>query len=257
MTMRADFAAKLRSGQPIVGIWMSLPHPIMAEALAQTGVDFLLVDGEHAPIPPDSLTAVLPSTERHNMPVIYRVRWNRTELIKGALDHGATGLMVPMINSAREALDAVAATKYPPQGTRGIGAWRASNYYLDHATYMATANTDTPVILQIETKEAIQALDDIAATPGLDALYIGPGDLALSLGIPPGELHPDLLGACKQVVDAARRHGIIAGIDVASLDFVKTYREMGFSLFTYGNDFSFVIDGGRAVARDVRAAMSK
>ena len=256
MINRSAFTEKLRSGTPIFGIWMSIPHSMVAETLAQSDADFILMDGEHAPIPPDALSQLLPSTDLHGMPVIYRVRWNTPELIKGALDHGVTGLMVPMINSGQEAKAAIASAKYPPFGKRGIGAWRASNYYLDEAGYRAAADRTTPVILQIETREALDALDIIAATAGLDALYVGPGDLALSLGIPPGELHPDLLAACARVVDTARQNGLVAGIDLVSLDHARTFVDMGFSLFTYGADTSFVIGGGREAARDIRAVFA-
>lgn len=255
MIDHSKLSRKIRAKDPMIGIWMQIPHPIVAETLAQTGVDFLLVDGEHAPIPPDALGAILPGLELHGMPALYRVRWNRDELIKGALDAGASGLMVPMVNSVAEARAAVAAAKYPPMGKRGIGAWRASNYYLDHAEYMAKANADIAVVLQIETREALAAIDEIAAVPGVDALYIGPGDLALSLGITPGELHPDLIAACTRVSEVCRKNKLAAGIDVASLDFVGTYHKLGFSLLTYGADFGFLIEGGQAVGRDVRAAM--
>lgn len=257
MSNRSKLAQKLRSGQTAVGIWMQIPHPMVAETLAQTGVDFLLLDGEHAPIPPDALGALLPSIELHGMSALYRVRWNRTELIKGALDSGVSAIMVPMVNSAEEAKAAVDAAKYPPMGKRGIGAWRASNYYLDDGAYLANADMDTAVILQIETSQALEAIDEIAAVPGIDALYVGPGDLALSLGLTQGKLHPELLAACAKVAAAARAHGIAAGIDVASLDYVRTYRSLGFSLLTYGLDYGFIIEGGRAVARDLQAALGE
>lgn len=255
MSNRSKFAQRLRSGESLIGPWMQIPHPMVAETLGQTGVDFLLVDGEHAPIPPDSLGVILPCTDLYDMPTIYRVRWNRTELIKGALDHGVTGLMVPMVNSREEASAAIAAAKYPPMGSRGIGAWRASNYYQNDLSYRQQANSGGIVILQIETKEAVAAVDEIAALSGVDALYVGPGDLALSLGLRPGELSSDLLAACKKVSAAARSNRIAAGIDVASLNYIKTYRDIGFSLMTYGSDFGYILDGGRAVARDVRAEL--
>jgi len=255
MNNRSKFAQRLRAGERLFGPWMQIPHPMVAETMAQTGVDFLLVDGEHAPIPPDSLGMILPCTDLYDMPTIYRVRWNRTELIKGALDHGVTALMVPMVNSPEEAAAAIAAAKYPPLGTRGIGAWRASNYYQNEAAYRNAANRDGILILQIETKEAVACVDRIAGLPGVDALYVGPGDLALSLGLQPGELSDALLDACKAVAGAARKNGIAACIDVASLDYIKTYTDLGFSLFTYGSDFGYILDGGRAVARDVRAKL--
>ncbi len=255
MNNRARLAQKIGARKPVIGIWMQIPHPMVAETLAQTGVDFLLVDGEHAPIPPHALVDILPGTELRDMPTIYRVAWNRVELIKAALDHGANGVMVPMVNSPEEAAAAVAAARYPPAGRRGMGAWRASAYYLDEASYRKRADDESAVILQIETRDAVRCVDEIAAVPGITALYIGPADLALSLGLNPGELHPELLAACEKVAGAARRNGIAAGIDVASLDFAKTYFELGFSLLTYGADFGFIVDGGRAVARDVRAAI--
>ena len=238
----------IRSGTPQVGLWVHIAHPIVAETLSQSGVGFLLVDGEHAPIPPEALLNILPATERYGMPVVYRVAWNRADLIKAALDHGVDGIMVPMVNSAAEARAAVSSAKYPPAGKRGIGAWRASNYYQNDAAYRGSANEATAVIAQIETREALHAIDEIAAVPGLDALFVGPADLALSLGVEPGQINDDLIDAVKVVAAAAARHGIASGIDVAAVEYLPTYRDLGMSLFTHGVDFGFLLDGGRAVA---------
>ncbi|MER8804912.1 aldolase/citrate lyase family protein [Mesorhizobium sp. M0998] len=247
-------AETIRSGKAQIGGWMHIPHVIVAETLAQTTLDFLLVDGEHAPIPPDALLDILPATERYGMPVLYRVAWNRIELIKAALDHGANGIMVPMVNSGAEAIEAVSSAKYPPAGKRGSGAWRASNYYQNDAEYRKDANSSLAVVLQIETREALNNLDDIASTPGVDALFIGPADLALSLGMEPGKLTPELLDACQAVANAAKKYGIASGSDVASIDYMMRLQKLGLSLFTYGTDSSFVLDGGRAVAKDFHDA---
>ena len=249
--LRAQFSNHLRSGRPIIGTWMQIPHPVVAETLAQTGFDFVLVDGEHAPTPPDVLSGLLPSLERLGAPSLYRVRSNSADLIKGALDHGVSALMVPMVNSAAEAAAVVAAAKYPPIGKRGLGPWRVSNFYYDEAEYLATANEDTAIVVQIETREAVEAVDNIARTSGIDALYVGPADLRISLGTPPG-LNPTFLAACKRVVDAAKKNGKVAGIDVASLDYVGPYREIGFSLMTFGLDTSYIVDGGRDMSRRLR-----
>ncbi|WP_404928077.1 HpcH/HpaI aldolase/citrate lyase family protein [Mesorhizobium sp. ORM16] len=223
---------------------------MVAEILAQTNVDFLLVDGEHSPIPPNSLLDILPATERYGMPVLYRVAWNRIELIKAALDHGANGIMVPMVNSGAEAIDAVSSAKYPPAGRRGSGAWRASNYYQRDAEYRKNANSSLAVILQIETREALNNLDDIASTPGVDALFIGPADLALSFGMKSGGLTAELLDACQAVANAAKKYGIASGIDIASIGYLPRLQQMGLSLFTHGSDADFVLQSGRAVAKD-------
>lgn len=248
------FAEAIRLAKPQIGAWMHIPHVIVAETMAQTNLDFLVVDGEHAPIPPNGLLEILPATDRYGIPVLYRVAWNRIDLIKAALDHGANGIMVPMVNTGAEAIEAVSSAKYPPVGRRGIGAWRASNYYQNDAEYRKYANSSLAVVVQIETREALDNLDDIASTPGVDALFIGPGDLALSLGIEPGELTHELLDACQAVAGAAKKYGIASGIDVASLEHLLQLRELGLSLFTYGTDSGFVLEGGCAVAKDFHDA---
>jgi 2-keto-3-deoxy-L-rhamnonate aldolase RhmA len=189
------------------------------------------------------------------MPVLYRVRSNSGELIKGALDAGVAGIMVPMVNSLEEARAVIAAAKYPPMGRRGAGPWRAANYYLDD-DYMGSANTDGAVVLQIETKEAVEAVEAIAAVEGVDALYIGPFDLCMSLGLQPGKLHLELVAIYKRINKVARNNGIATAIDVGSLDFIDPYRELGFSLFTYGLDVQFLIDGSRQVAKTFKAAFA-
>jgi 4-hydroxy-2-oxoheptanedioate aldolase len=247
----------IQTKRPVFGSWMQVPHPVVTETLAQTGLDFLLADGEHAPIPPHALLDILPSAEKYGTPVIYRVASNRTEYIKAALDFGAQGVMVPMVNSAEEAAAAVAAAKYPPTGTRGLGAWRASNYYQDHANYRATANDETIVVVQIETVEAVRCVDAIAAIPGIDVVYIGPGDLALSLGTKPGEFGAEMIGACKEVAAAAKRHGIASGIDVFQLEDIGEFIRFGMSFFTHGLTASYILNGGRETDRVMRTAFGR
>ena len=254
--MAKSFAKTIRSRTEMIGNWMQIPHPMVAETLAQSGGDFLLVDGEHAPIPPDALIEVLPGIDRFRMPVLYRVRTNEVDLIKGALDAGVHGIMVPMVNSVAEARAVIAAAKYPPMGRRGAGPWRAANYYMDEG-YIAKANAEGAVVLQIETKEALEAVEDIAGVKGVDALFIGPFDLCMSMGLEPGKLHPELTAAYKRLNAAARKAGIATAIDVASYDYIKPYRELGFSLFTYGLDTQFLIDGSRSVAKAFKDAFER
>lgn len=254
--LRAKFSEHLRSGRSMIGTWLQVPHPTVVEAMAQTGFDFVLVDGEHAPTPPDALGGILPCLELHEAPSLYRVRSNNSDLIKSALDHGVSALMVPMVNSTHEAAKVVEAAKYPPLGKRGIGPWRASNFYYNETEYVASANNDTAIVVQIETRDAVQAVDDIAKTPGIDALYVGPADLRMSLGLHVG-LTSELLDACRRVTDAARRNGIVAGIDVGSLDFVPKYVELGFTLMTFGIDTSYIIEGGRDLSQKAREALKR
>lgn len=243
----------MRSGSLIIGTWMQIPNTIVAELLSQTGFDFILVDGEHAPIPPDELYKILPATDRYEVPVLYRVRSNSPDLIKAALDAGAGAIIVPMVNSEEEARHAVAAAKYPPMGRRGIGPWRVSNFYMNEGDYVKSAN-HTALVVQIETKDALARVDEIAATPGIDALFVGPADLSMSMGLPLGQLSDGLMAACEKVAAAAKRNRIAAGIDVGSLDYVRTYRKLGFRLFTYGLDTGYLVTGGKNSAMVLRSA---
>ncbi len=252
--LRAIFSDHLRSKRPMFGTWLQVAHPVIVEAMAQTGFDFVLVDGEHAPTPPDVLAGILPALEVHDRPSLYRVRSNNSDLIKSALDHGVSALMVPMVNSAADAAAVVSAAKYPPLGRRGIGPWRASNFYYNEADYVASANSDTAIIVQIETGEAVEAVDAIAKTPGIDALFVGPADLRMSMGLAPG-LNDAFLATIKRVADAAKRHNLAAGIDVAALEYMPTYAKLGFSLMTTGVDTSYIIEGGRALSEQARRAL--
>jgi 2-keto-3-deoxy-L-rhamnonate aldolase RhmA len=134
-----------------------------------------------------------------------------------------------------------------------MGAWRASNYYLDGGAYVGRANKDTLVVLQIETKEAIHEVDAIAAVPGVDVLFIGPADLSRSLGLASAEPKAELRKAYAQVVTAAQKHGIAAGIDVSSPDYASIYREIGFTFMTFGTDYGFMIEAGKSNIRNLRA----
>lgn len=253
--MTSKLVSRVRAGETVVGSWFTIPHPMVAETLARGNFDFLLLDGEHAPVPPDAVSALLPSTELHGCPVIYRVRTNSLDLIRGALDAGVTGVMVPMIENAGQAKAALDAAKYPPLGRRGIGPWRASHYYDDYLNYVATANDATCVVLQIESKDAVDAIDGIAALPGVDVLYVGPADMAGSMGLKVGERHAELTAAIDRVAVAAKKHGKALGIDVTSLDFLAAYREMGFNFFTYGIDTSYLMDSARAASQAFRAQL--
>lgn len=252
MAPRAELVEKIKSGKIVVGPWMSIPHLMVAETLAQAEFDFLLLDGEHSPAHTDLIGSLLTATDLHGCPVIYRVRANRDDLIKGALDAGVAGIMVPMVNSADDARRAAAATKYPPDGTRGFGPWRASNYYLDVPNYMKSANSSNTVILQIESISALRDIAGIADVPQADVLFVGPADLALSMNLPLGTQNAQMRDAFKVVVDAARKSGKAAGIDLTSLDLLPSYLELGFTFFTYGADTSFLIDGARAAQEDFR-----
>jgi 2-keto-3-deoxy-L-rhamnonate aldolase RhmA len=248
---------KIASGRAVVGTWVSIPDIAVVEVLAQAGFDYLLIDGEHAPISPSQLFPLAVAAERRGCPVVYRVQTNSADLIKAALDIGIAGLMVPMVESPEEAAAVVSAAKYPPAGRRGMGPWRASNYFQDFQDYVASANEQTAVIVQIESVIAVEKAAQIAAVPGIDVLYVGPADLSGSLGVPVGKLEPPLLEALKRVVAAGRATGRCVGIDAPSNERLETFAGLGFRLFSFGIDAGYLSDGGRAAAEFARTTAAK
>jgi 2-keto-3-deoxy-L-rhamnonate aldolase RhmA len=255
--MTMSLREKITSGGAVVGTWVSIPDIAVVEVLAQAGFDYLLIDGEHAPISPSQLFPLAVAAERRGCPVVYRVQTNSADLIKAALDIGIAGLMVPMVESPEEAAAVISAAKYPPAGRRGMGPWRASNYFQDFQDYIASANEQTAVIVQIESAAAVEKATQIAAVPGIDALYVGPADLSGSLGVPVGKLEPPLLEALRRVVAAGQATGRCVGIDAPSNERLETFAGLGFRLFSFGIDASYLSDGGRAAAVFAQRVFSK
>lgn len=246
---------KLIEGGMALGTWVSIPHPIVVEAMSRSGFDFFQVDGEHAPVNPDRLHDILPAADAAGVPVVYRARRNRDDLISAALDAGVGGVMLPMVNSREAAEAAVAAARYPPQGRRGFGPWRASDYYRDAAAYLAEANSSTLVAVQIEHVDAVRCVEAIAAVEGVDLLYLGPADLALSMGIPVGVRHQDLDAAFATVADACRRHGKVAGTDIGNPSLARPLREMGYRFLTFGSDLTYLAAGADDAQSSLRRSL--
>ena len=245
------FRGKLLGQAPVFGAWLSIPHPTVVELMARLDVSFLLMDAEHSAIEVSALSTLLPSADLQNMPVIFRPRSQTASEIKSALDAGVAGVMVPMVESAEEARAIVAACKYAPIGKRGIGPWRASGYYDHFGDYLADANDATTVIVQLESAKGLEAVEAIAAVDGIDVLYVGPADLASSLGVPIGDMQGPLLHACARVAKAAKQGGKVAAIDVGHVDQIPQLRELGFSLFTIGSDVDFIQKAGRLLVSDL------
>ena len=243
---------RLSNRETLIGQWISLSDPAVVEALVHTGHDFLLIDGEHSPLGESELPNLLRAAKGGNAACIYRVRENSEHLIKMALDLGADGVMVPRINSAAEAQHAVNAAKYLPLGKRGIGPWRASNYYQNFSEYVASANETTALILQIEDTVAISNLDAILEVNGIDALYIGPADLSASMGLFNQREHPDFLAAIETVRSKCEAAGIPLGFDASDVAHLKELSSQGFQLLTLGSDIDYLISGASALAAEIR-----
>lgn len=246
--------ARLKQREIVTGPWCTLPHPNVIELMARLDFDFLLLDGEHSAIGLGDLSALLPAAELHNTPTIFRPRSHAAGEIKGALDAGASGVMVPMVDTPEAAQQIINTCRYAPLGQRGIGPWRASGFYDGFADYTAQANHATTLILQIESATGLENVEKIAALAGFEALYVGPADLASSLGLPIGGRDPEMRDALERVARAATGHGKTAGIDINDASDLPELREMGFRFFTIGSDAGFIQTGGRALARQLTEA---
>lgn len=206
---------RLRAGDVTIGAWISFAESAVAEIMAGTGFDWILIDTEHAPFSPEGLQTVLMAFNgRESVPIV-RVPWNNPAIIKQALDLGAGGVLVPMVNTADEARAAVAACRYPPEGIRGFGPRRASDYYRRVVEYVASANDSVIVALQIEHMEAVKNVTDIVAVPGIDVICLGPNDLSGSMGLLGQIEHPSVIEAITRVLDEAARHRITTCLGMA------------------------------------------
>ena len=191
--------------QGATGVWITLADPVTAEVIARRGFDYLVIDMQHGVAGPDTMAPLLSATNGTTTEVLVRVPWNEPAIIMRALDLGAAGVIVPLVNTADDARAAVAACRYPPDGMRSWGPWRAG--VEGRVVVPAEANRDTICVVMVETEFAMRNLDEIVAVPGVDAVYIGPNDLALGLG--QGRVTYEeskvVYDAILKVLDACRR----------------------------------------------------
>lgn len=223
-------------GGHVINAWLSIPSSWTAELMAYAGFDSLTVDMQHGLSDDATTFAMIQTISLTNAIPLVRVPWNDPAVIMRVLDAGAYGIICPMINSAAEAEAFVGACRYPPHGYRSYGPSRANLFSGDD--YVEAANRTVLTLAMIETKQAMENLDAIAATPGLDGLYIGPADLSLGLGLPrlADFSNPDLLTALDRILAAAHANGIIAGCHSASPDESKLLLQRGFRMVTPATD---------------------
>jgi 4-hydroxy-2-oxoheptanedioate aldolase len=234
--------------------WLSVSHGFTAEVMARQGFDALCVDMQHGLTDMSDLWPMLQAISQTDTVPVVRVPWNDPATIMKALDFGAYGIIVPLVSTAEEAAKAVAACRYPPVGMRSSGPLRAAHY--GGANYQAEANGEIVVLAMIETKEGLANLDAICATPGLDAVYIGPADLSYALDLPPRGDNPEPvhLATCDRIREAAHRHGIKACMHCASAAFAAGAVKRGFDLIMLTSDVASMIAGARRQLDDLKAA---
>lgn len=247
--------AAWRDGRPTFGVWLSIPDPVVAEALAGLGYDFAVVDLQHGLIGDSEWIPMLQAVRSSGIVPLVRVPWAEPGIVGRVLDAGARGVIAPMVNDAATAQALVRACRYAPDGDRSYGPFRAS---LVHGPGYATeANDDVLVIPMVETTQAVAAVDEIAAVAGVDVLFVGPSDLSLTMGLPPRPDQDDdgFRSALAAVVEACGRHEVTPGIYGTAALGARRAAE-GFRLISVTNDLGALLGGAGAELARVRTESS-
>jgi len=244
--MKNSLKERLRtSREPSFGTWVSSSSLVCLDALKGLGFDWFMIDTEHAQVNPETLAAMVSLLAESGPTPLVRVGNVDQYLVKQALDSGSHGILVPLVSTEAQAKAAVSFAKYPPDGVRGAAAAAASRYGKELATYLRTANAETLVGVQIETKEALDHLEAIAGVDGVDLLFVGPQDLTLSLGLLDDRKNPRVREAMRAVVEVCERHGKVPGTLVVDSDERKAAVDLGYRFISLASDVRFLIDGAK------------
>lgn len=245
--MRSNRVKKdLKAGRPSIGTWLSLGSITAARFMARAGFDWLTVDMEHSLVGWETTAHILSSIADAGCTALARVPANRHDHIKRVLDNGAHGIVVPMVNSREEAVAAVAACRYPPAGNRSVGgSVHALNFGASAQEYFERANEEILVVLQCEHIRAVEDADRIFSVPGIDAIFVGPNDLAASMRGPDGSSPSATATAdvMRRIFDACRKHGVAPGLHCATAEEARVRREEGWQFLAIGSELRMMLDG--------------
>ena len=246
------FKQALFEGRRQFGLWSTLSTSFAVEVVAGAGYDFILLDTEHSPADPLTVLPQLQTLAGYpDVAPVVRPASNDTILIKRFLDLGANTLLIPYVQNADEAAAAVRATRYPPDGIRGVsGLTRATRFGRDKA-YFARSAEDICLIVQIETAEALDQLEEIASVPGVDALFVGPADLAASLGFGANQAHPDLMKCVIDTIGRIKSCGKPAGLLTGNPDLHKAAIAAGIDFLALGVDVGLLARASEALLRSL------
>jgi len=247
------FKRDLRAGKTLIGCWVSLANPITTEILGLAGFDWLLLDGEHSPNELGSFIAQLMALKDSRSAPIVRPQWNDAVLIKRLLDSGFYNFLIPCVDTADQARSAVAATRYPPRGIRGVSVSMRGNRYGTVKDYHQISDDNISVVVQIESPRSVENIDAICRTEGVDAVFVGPSDLAAGYGHLGDPGHPEVQAAMRTVYERARACGKAVGTLAPVEADARRYLGMGATMVGVGSDQG-VFRAGTQALRDRYAA---
>lgn len=245
---------KLLEGQQQIGLWSSLASYITVEVVAGAGFDWLLLDTEHSPNELQMLHNQLQAAERGTASPVVRPAWNDTVVIKRLLDLGVQTLLVPMVQTAKEAALAVAATRYPPHGVRGLGTVTRANDFGRVKDYLYRCQDEICVVVQLETQAALDELEEIAAIDGVDGLFIGPSDLSADMGYLGNSAHSEVRGKIDDAITRILRTGKFAGVLTPDEVYARRCLELGATFVAVGSDSGLLARQSEALAERFRVS---
>lgn len=237
---------RLEAGEPSIGTWISLPSPEAVEYISELPFDWLVIDAEHNPIDITTLARMFAAMRPSGIAPMVRIPWNTAENVKRVLDVGAWGIVFPMVNSKEEAEMIVEATRYHPDGNRSVGGGRhALSFGTTGAEYYRNANEQVLIVAQIEHIKGVENVDEILSVPGINACFIGPNDLAasmgLGLGVPLESDKPELADAIKTIREACKRHGVASGIHTTGAAAVQQRINEGFQFCAMASELRYMV----------------
>ncbi|MHB9071612.1 MAG: HpcH/HpaI aldolase family protein [Sedimentisphaerales bacterium] len=251
--MEFRLAKLVKNGAPAIGTWVELCDSGVVQVLANAGFDWVCIDMEHNPFDESQLHTCICVAQNAGISPVVRVRKNDESLIKLTLDLGAEGVVVPGIVDAEDAAKAVSFAKYPPVGIRGYGPIRATNFWADKKEYDESVRDNILLICQIERKSALNEVDKICKMPDIDAVFIGPADLSMSMGYHGNSNHPDVQDAIKTIIDSANKNKKIwGGIALDEISYME-HAKKGALLTTLGADYFFMQN---AAAKEAKAVLN-
>ena len=249
--MKNRFKQAILEKMPTFGAWMQIGHCAIAEIFAASGFDWVCVDLEHGAIDLEKMTDIFRTLEAYDCAAVARLPYNDPVWIHRSLDAGAKGLIIPMVNSAQEARAAIEESKYPPLGKRGYGYSRANMHGINFDSYIKEANDEIAMIMQIEHKDAIANLEEIAEVEGVDGFFIGPLDLSGSIGITGKLDHPLMIEALDKYRKVCKDYNLSAGMHIVrpDSDNIKSATEQGYTLLALGLDNVFIDESSKSVLK--------